>query len=172
MFAGRSVVSSVLRRSVVSTSSSRSFVVPVLSVFKNVNQPKIVTSIFSRGYITSGILSVNDDASEGVPKPRMQPATSPDGTRSSLFIGNLDFSITEQALLDMCEGVLGPDIATRARVAVDRESGTYSIKNVVVKISVVRTSISGWSTSPNRPSPRLSGSAGKLCSTLFERKEQ
>ena len=77
--------------------------------------------------MTSGILSVSDDAADSAPKPRMQPARNTDGSRASLFIGNLDFSITEQALLDMCEGVLGPNIATRARVAVDRESGTHSI---------------------------------------------
>jgi RNA recognition motif-containing protein len=127
MFAGRSIVSSVLRRAVVSTSSSRSFIVPALSLIKNAYQPKIVTSIASRSFMTSGILSVSDDAADSAPKPRMQPARNTDGSRASLFIGNLDFSITEQALLDMCEGVLGPNIATRARVAVDRESGTHSI---------------------------------------------
>ena len=127
MFAGRSLVSSVLRRAVVSTSSSRSFIVPALSLIKNAYQPKIVTSIASRSFMTSGILSVSDDAADSAPKPRMQPARNTDGSRASLFIGNLDFSITEQALLDMCEGVLGPNIATRARVAVDRESGTHSI---------------------------------------------
>lgn len=136
MFAGRSIVSSVLRRAVVSTSSSRSFIVPVLSVIKNVNQPKIAASIFSRGYMTSGILSMNDDASEGAPRPKMTPATEPDGSRASLFIGNLDFSITEQALLDMCDGVLGPNIATRARVAVDRESGIHLTERLVAESSV------------------------------------
>lgn len=75
---------------------------------------------------------MNDDASEDAPKPRMTPATEPDGSRASLFIGNLDFSITEQALLDMCDGVLGPNIATRARVAIDRDSGIHLSETLVV----------------------------------------
>lgn len=57
-------------------------------------------------------------------KPKMIPATVPDAERSSVFIGNLDFSITEQSILDMCEGILGPQIATRVRVAIDRDTGT------------------------------------------------
>lgn len=136
MFAGRSIVSSVLRRAVVSTSSSRTFVVPVLSVLKNVCQPRILTSIVTRGYMTSGILSMSVDPSDNTPKPRMQPAANPDAIKSSLFIGNLDFAITEQSLLDMCEGILGPDIATRARVAVDRDTGNFMAGRLVVESSV------------------------------------
>ena len=48
-------------------------------------------------------------------------------SRSSIFVGNLDFSVTEQSILERLEEVLGPNIALRARIAVDRETGTYNL---------------------------------------------
>jgi hypothetical protein len=44
-------------------------------------------------------------------------------SRSSIFIGNLDFTVTEQGIMERLEEVLGPDIALRARIAVDRDTG-------------------------------------------------
>lgn len=56
---------------------------------------------------------------------RMNPATTPDAVRSSIFIGNLDFANTDHTIMDLCEDLLGPGIALRTRVAIDRETGTH-----------------------------------------------
>lgn len=55
----------------------------------------------------------------------MSPATAPDAVKSSIFLGNLDFANTDHTIMDLCEDLLGPGIALRARVATDRETGTH-----------------------------------------------
>lgn len=50
-------------------------------------------------------------------------ASSNSGGKCSLFIGNLDFTITEDQIMEMCDGILGPKMAQKARIAVDRETG-------------------------------------------------
>ena len=50
-------------------------------------------------------------------------AKSNNGGKCSLFIGNLDFTITEDQIMEMCDGILGPRMAQKARIAVDRETG-------------------------------------------------
>ena len=68
-------------------------------------------------------------------KSFMTPATTPDASKSSVFIGNLDFAITDQSILDMCEALLGPRIATRVRVATDRDTGTRSLSDNIVHLT-------------------------------------
>lgn len=81
--------------------------------------------------MSSGISS-NEEGNDYVafvPKKvfKMTPITdSSVFSRSSIFVGNLDFSVTEQSILERLEEVLGPNIALRARIAVDRETGTYT----------------------------------------------
>ena len=82
--------------------------------------------------MSSGILSNEEDRDyvAFVPKKvfKMKPVTDQSiFTRSSIFIGNLDFSVTEQGILERLEEVLGPDIALIARIAVDRDTGMYTL---------------------------------------------
>lgn len=42
---------------------------------------------------------------------------------ASVFVGNLDFTITSEMILEVCEGLMGPDAALKCRVATDRDTG-------------------------------------------------
>jgi len=42
----------------------------------------------------------------------------------SVFIGNLDFSVTDSEILAMCNDILGEGMAVNVRLAIDRETGT------------------------------------------------
>ena len=55
-----------------------------------------------------------------VPAPTLPPRVL---SRSSIFVGNLDFSITSEQILEMCEGLMGPGAALSCRIAVDRDLG-------------------------------------------------
>lgn len=129
---GSFIVSSALRRAVASCSVVRSVCVPAVANFKNANQVKISATILSRNFMSSGI-SLNEEEKDYVafvPQKvfKMTPITdSSVFSRSSIFVGNLDFSVTEQSILERLEEVLGPNIALRARIAVDRETGTYNL---------------------------------------------
>ena len=70
-------------------------------------------------------------------KTYMTPATKPDAVKSSIFIGNLDFAVTDQSIMDMCEALLGPRIAIRVRVATDRDTGMHSLPDSVMRLSNV-----------------------------------
>lgn len=43
---------------------------------------------------------------------------------NSCFIGNLDFSVSEGELMELCNERLGNGVATKVRLATDRETGT------------------------------------------------
>ena len=42
---------------------------------------------------------------------------------NSVFIGNLDFSVSESEIMDMCNDILGAGSASRVRLVTDRETG-------------------------------------------------
>lgn len=46
---------------------------------------------------------------------------------NSCFIGNLDFAVTQEDILTLCNNLLGEGVATRVRLASDRETGIISI---------------------------------------------
>lgn len=46
---------------------------------------------------------------------------------TSCFIGNLDFSITEGDILTLCNKLLGEGVATRVRLALDKETGSFIV---------------------------------------------
>jgi len=52
-------------------------------------------------------------------RPPMAPADQ------SVFIGNLDFSVTDAEILAMCNDILGEGVVSKVRLATDRETGTY-----------------------------------------------
>jgi len=54
------------------------------------------------------------------PRPE-RPAKTPQ--ENSVFIGNLDFSVSEAEIMDMCNDILGPGSASRVRLVTDRETG-------------------------------------------------
>lgn len=125
---GSLIVSSALRRAVLSCNVARSACAPAVANFKNVNQIKISSNILSRNFMSSGISSNEEerDYVAFVPKKvfKMTPVADKSiYSRSSIFIGNLDFTVTEQGIMERLEEVLGPDIALRARIAVDRDTG-------------------------------------------------
>lgn len=41
----------------------------------------------------------------------------------SIFIGNLDFSVTDVEILSMCNDILGEGLVSKVRLSVDRETG-------------------------------------------------
>ena len=45
------------------------------------------------------------------------------GLKHSVFIGNLDFGVSEDQILEMCDGVLGAGQALKVRISIDRDSG-------------------------------------------------
>lgn len=45
---------------------------------------------------------------------------------NSLFIGNLDFSVSEVQIMEMCNDLLGVDVVTKVRLVTDRETGKYN----------------------------------------------
>ena len=47
----------------------------------------------------------------------------PNTRENSVFIGNLDFSVTEDEIRDMCNDILGESVVSRIRLATDRETG-------------------------------------------------
>lgn len=53
--------------------------------------------------------------------PRAPRATIP--ADQSVFIGNLDFSVTDSEILAMCNDILGEDVVTKVRLAIDRDTG-------------------------------------------------
>ena len=57
------------------------------------------------------------------PRRERGPQTPPD---QSIFIGNLDFSVTDTEILAMCNDILGEGVVTKVRLAVDRETGDES----------------------------------------------
>jgi RNA recognition motif-containing protein len=59
------------------------------------------------------------------PRPE-RPAKTPQ--ENSVFIGNLDFSVSEGEILDMCNDILGPGSVTRVRLVTDRETGMFICK--------------------------------------------
>lgn len=59
------------------------------------------------------------------PRPE-RPAKTPQ--ENSVFIGNLDFSVSEAEILDMCNDILGPGSVTRVRLVTDRETGMLICK--------------------------------------------
>lgn len=42
---------------------------------------------------------------------------------NSCFIGNLDFSVTQEDIVRLCDELLGEGVATRVRLATDKETG-------------------------------------------------
>ena len=58
---------------------------------------------------------------EGAPRTPRGPLIPAD---RSVFIGNLDFSVTDTEILAMCNDILGEGMAVNVRLATDRETGT------------------------------------------------
>ncbi|KAJ1428050.1 hypothetical protein B484DRAFT_396974, partial [Ochromonadaceae sp. CCMP2298] len=56
------------------------------------------------------------------PRPE-RPRSDRPPQENSVFIGNLDFSVGEEQILEMCNDILGDGIASRVRLATDRETG-------------------------------------------------
>lgn len=48
-------------------------------------------------------------------------------SENSCFIGNLDFGVTEEMVLDLCNNKLGTGVVSRVRLAIDRETGKFYI---------------------------------------------
>ena len=42
----------------------------------------------------------------------------------SVYVGNLDFTVTEEQIMEMCNDLLGPGVASKARILIDRDTGT------------------------------------------------
>mmetsp|Transcript_12326 Transcript_12326/g.16938 ORF Transcript_12326/g.16938 Transcript_12326/m.16938 type:complete len:349 (+) Transcript_12326:44-1090(+) len=60
------------------------------------------------------------DLSEPRPeRPKIERAPQ----ENSVFIGNLDFSVREDQILDMCNDLVGPNTVNKVRLPVDRETG-------------------------------------------------
>jgi nucleolin len=47
-------------------------------------------------------------------------------SENSVFLGNLDFSVTEDTIKEMCNDVLGEGCVVRVRIATDRDTGESS----------------------------------------------
>ena len=60
--------------------------------------------------------------SRGERPPRVQPSSE-----NSIFVGNLDFSVSDQMIQEMCENVLGAGEVKKVRIAMDRETGTFTL---------------------------------------------
>jgi RNA recognition motif-containing protein len=56
------------------------------------------------------------------PRPE-RPRSDRPPQDNSVFIGNLDFSVGEDQILEMCNDILGDGVASRVRLATDRETG-------------------------------------------------
>lgn len=52
-------------------------------------------------------------------RPKMERAPQ----ENSVFIGNLDFAVQEEQLIEMCNDLVGADTVTKVRLAVDRDTG-------------------------------------------------
>jgi hypothetical protein len=60
------------------------------------------------------------DLSEPLPeRPKMERSPQ----ENSVFIGNLDFSVREDQIMDMCNDLVGPNTVNKVRLPVDRETG-------------------------------------------------
>lgn len=62
---------------------------------------------------------VKVDVSEPLPPREKTPQ------ENSIFIGNLDFTVTEEQLQDMCDDLLGPGLVEKVRIAIDRATGKF-----------------------------------------------
>lgn len=68
-----------------------------------------------------------------VPKEQRAPRTDSSAPRreraplapadQSIFIGNLDFSVTDSEILSMCNDILGEGVVSKVRLAIDRDTG-------------------------------------------------
>lgn len=130
MFRGRLLVKSVLKRAVVTSSISGAFVLPAVTISQNVNNlPRVSIDFKTRSFVSSKVVNevvVNDPPSG--PSPNLVG-------RSSIFVGNLDFSVTEDQIMEMCYGMLGPKKALMARIAIDRDTGKISWHNAIIAIT-------------------------------------
>jgi RNA recognition motif-containing protein len=58
------------------------------------------------------------------PKPERPPQ------ENSCFVGNLDFSVSDEQVLDLCNSVLGEGKVVKVRLAVDRETGAQTVHDL------------------------------------------
>jgi len=73
----------------------------------------------------SGIELAGRELKVDISEPRPdRPKKTPQ--ENSVFIGNLDFSVSEDQIMDMCNDLLGAGLATKVRLVTDRETGMHS----------------------------------------------
>ena len=58
-------------------------------------------------------------------RPKLERAPQ----ENSVFIGNLDFAVQDEQLIEMCSDLVGPDSVARVRLATDRDTGTATTPN-------------------------------------------
>lgn len=82
MFAGRVIVKNVLKRAVVTCTVTRTFVVPAVALFQNVNVARVsANSASTRSFMTSPVVS----AEKG----------------TSVYVGNIPFDLDEKKLTEL-----------------------------------------------------------------------
>mmetsp|Transcript_19008 Transcript_19008/g.31815 ORF Transcript_19008/g.31815 Transcript_19008/m.31815 type:complete len:361 (+) Transcript_19008:47-1129(+) len=86
--------------------------------FEDKSTAELTISALSGSEIDGRELKV--DMSE--PRP-VRPRGDRPPQENSIFIGNLDFSIAEEQVLEMCNDILGEGVTTRVRLATDRDTG-------------------------------------------------
>lgn len=52
-----------------------------------------------------------------------RPARKQTPQENSIFVGNIDFAVTQDQIMEMCNDLLGPGKAQRVRLVTDRETG-------------------------------------------------
>jgi hypothetical protein len=58
-------------------------------------------------------------------RPKLERAPQ----ENSVFIGNLDFAVQDEQLIEMCSDLVGPDSVARVRLATDRDTGTATTRH-------------------------------------------
>lgn len=53
---------------------------------------------------------------------------------NSVFIGNLDFAVQDEQLIEMCNDLVGADSVNRVRLATDRDTGDshYTLHYIIL----------------------------------------
>ena len=75
--------------------------------------------------LSSGLQVGGREAKVDLSEPRAErPKLERTPQENSVFIGNLDFAVQEEQLIEMCSDLVGPDTVMRVRLAADRDTGT------------------------------------------------
>ena len=82
---------------------------------------------------SAGLQFGGRDAKVDLSEPRAErPKFEKVPQENSVFIGNLDFAVQDEQLIEMCNDLVGPDAVARVRLATDRDTGCFIAAGVRV----------------------------------------